>query len=383
MSDDFNPETDVMPDQPVDAQILPTFEEWRRNRGTYIGGSDAAAILGLSPYRTIGEVWLEKIRAQDALENETPLDDPDVPTRFTRWGKKWEPLIIEEYAEQTQNRVEMPGLTLYRHPEHPFIGGTIDATAVTPFGDKRIVEAKTTDGFLQWREQIWGPSGSSEVPDWYLVQLFQYLVVRRHEGFLVGDFAVLIGGNDFRILPVEWEQDFEDLLLERLVWFWRLVTRREPPPFDYQAKGAVELQKRIWNKVNPGSSITVPSTYSLGPDRPSIMELIIEHDDMKAVAEEATARQEAAKAELIHMAGENSRVMIEGTKIGVTRAQRAGHHVNEYDVKPYIETSFTPRTIKKREELLSEHRLQLKGRTARELAAPVSDDEIDEARGES
>lgn len=340
-------------------QPCATLEEWRRNRGTYIGGSDAAAILGLSPYRTSGEVWLEKVRAQDA--GDLPLD-PEIETRFTRWGKRLENVILDQYEEVTGFTVNRPGLTLYRHPEFPFIGGTLDGDVVTTHGDKRIVEAKSTDAFVQWRDQLWGPSGSDQVPDYYLIQLLQYLVVRLHEGFTMGDFAVLIGGNDHRIFHIAYDRELGEMLIERLIEFWSLVERREPPPFDYADKNALQLQRRIWNRVE-GTSIVVPANYSVAPSMPSVLELIIEHDDAKAEMEVALARMDTAKAQLVHIAGNNAVVEIEGTGLGIVRKQKAGYHVDAYDVQPTIETSFQPRLTKKRKEILDGFRQQIVGRS--------------------
>ena len=71
-----------------------TFDEWKRLRGTYIGGSDAAAILGLSPYRSPGEVWIEKVQARDRLDSGdvatlNALLDRDSPQFLLKRGDLW------------------------------------------------------------------------------------------------------------------------------------------------------------------------------------------------------------------------------------------------------------------------------------------------------
>lgn len=339
-----------------------TLEEWRKLRGSYIGGSDAAAILGLSPYRTIGEVWIEKIRAQEALDAGEESLDPEMENRFTRWGKRWEATVLDEYQDVTGFQVRRPGLTLYRHPELPFIGGTLDGDVTTDFGDKRIVEAKTTDAWYQWRNQVWGPSGSDQVPDWYLVQLLVYLIVRRHEGFTVGDFAVLIGGNDFRIFNIPFDQTLADIIIDRLTQFWKLVQTRTAPPFDYDHKNAVELQRRIWNRVEEGSIVTVPPDYRISPLAPTIADLIIERDDATTMKEEGEARLNAINAQLLHIAGNNARVEIEGTgnpPLALRRQQRDGHHVEAYDTKPYVQLDVVVgnnNRREKRKDILNEFR---------------------------
>jgi putative phage-type endonuclease len=314
-----------------------SFEEWKRLRGSYIGGSDAAAILGLSPYRTIGEVWIEKVQARERLDDGdgTPVD-PEVETRFSRWGKRLESVVLDEYQDVTGFEVRRPGLTLYRHPELPFIGGTLDGDVVTGHGDKRIVEGKTTDGFLQHRTQMWGPDGSDEVPDHYLIQLLVYLIVRRHEGFTLGDFAVLIGGNDFRIFHVAYDEELAKVIIQRLSEFWDLVVNRKPPPFDYAHANAVDLQRRIWNKVS-GSVVYVPADYHLPSSDKTIVELIAERDDAAALKDTAEARFKMATAELMNIAADSARVEIDGMGgLALRRKPRAAYHVNAYDVEESI-----------------------------------------------
>lgn len=330
-----------------------TLEDWKRLRGSYIGGSDAASILGLSPYRTIGETWLAKVRAQEALEAGEEASDPDIETRFTRWGRRWEGIVLDEYQDVTGFDVERTGLTLYRHPELPFIGGTLDAQALTPAGDKRIVEAKTTDAWVQWRDQVWGPSGSDIVPDWYLVQLVVYLIVRRHEGYAMGDFAVLIGGNDHRIFHIEYDNDLADIVVDALTKFWKLVTERRAPEFDYMHKNAVALQRRIYNKVE-GTSIVVPANYRVAPSHPTVLELMAQHDEYAAVETEAKKRKEAFQAELLSIAGNNAMVEIEGTNLALRRRNVKGYHVEAYDVPPRIQLDLLPRNAEKRARLLNE-----------------------------
>jgi|GEM_PF-3112541 len=313
-----------------------TFDEWKRLRGTYIGGSDAAAILGLSPYRSPGEVWIEKVQARDRLDSGDETIDPEMENRFTRWGKRLERVVLDEYQDVTGYEVRRPGLTLYRHPELPFIGGTLDGDVVTPHGDKRIVEAKTMDAWVQHRTAMWGADGSDEVPDWYLVQLLVYLIVRRHDGFTLGDFAVLIGGNDFRTFHIPYDEELAGVIIQRLTEFWQLVLERKPPPFDYSAKNAVELQRRIWNKVS-GSTVYVPADYRLPSSEHTIVSLIAERDEAAALKDTAEARFAAANAELMNIAEEAGRVEIDGMGgLAIRRKTRAAYHVNAYDVEESI-----------------------------------------------
>lgn len=185
-------------------------EEWLNERRSGIGGSDAAAILGLSPWKTPLSVYLEKIgQAPERPDNDRML-----------WGRLLEPVIRQHYADQTGRVVRMPGTPygLVRSETHPFMLATIDGFT----DDGRILEIKTAgsaDG--------WGEPGTDEVPEYYLPQVQHYLAVT---GFAVADVAVLIGGHDFRIYHVEADKEFHDILIDVEASFWRCVEQRVPPP---------------------------------------------------------------------------------------------------------------------------------------------------------
>lgn len=75
------------------------------DRTTGIGGSDIAAILGVSPYATITDVWMEKTKH--------PAWRPKAQTPEMRWGNLLEPVMREEYEVETGRRVFAPGDKTY------------------------------------------------------------------------------------------------------------------------------------------------------------------------------------------------------------------------------------------------------------------------------
>lgn len=71
------------------------------NRNSYIGGSDVAAILGLSKYSTQYEVWESKVKGNDYTDNPAML-----------WGRLLEPVIIRHF-ENIHGVVVMDNNVLY------------------------------------------------------------------------------------------------------------------------------------------------------------------------------------------------------------------------------------------------------------------------------
>lgn len=179
--------------------------DWHARRRTGIGGSDAAAVMGLSPWATPYRIWAEKVGE--------PVEPVEI-TEEMRWGTLMEPLVLRRYAEVTGSDVRPASFA--RHPEIEWMIGNFDATTETG-----IVEAKTAR-----TAQGWGEPGTDEIPEPYLIQVHHYLIV---SGAQACDVAVLIGGSDFRIYTVEPDEAIHKELIRAESLFWQKVRDRKPP----------------------------------------------------------------------------------------------------------------------------------------------------------
>jgi len=177
-------------------------------RRTGLGGSDAAAALGLSPWQSTYDLW----------ELKTGLAPPQLQTEPMLWGQLLEDVIRREYARRTGfevRRVE----GMLRHPENPWMFAHIDGLIA---GAGNILEVKTTrDG------RDWGEPDTDEIPRHYLIQVHHYLAVTGAE---VCDVAVLIGGQDFRVYQVRQDAEITQRLIDSEADFWRRVVEADPPP---------------------------------------------------------------------------------------------------------------------------------------------------------
>lgn len=185
-----------------------TRAEWLAERRLGIGGSDVAAILGLSKWQTPLDVYLEK-RGE--------LETDDVDSEPMHWGRKLEPIIRQEYVNRTGVAVKVPS-GAFVHPVHSFMRANVDGLT---FND-RVFEAKTArtaDG--------WGEPGTDEIPDAYMLQVQHYMIVTGRES---ADVAVLIGGSDFRLYAVDADPDLQQYIIEAESAFWQRVVDGDPPP---------------------------------------------------------------------------------------------------------------------------------------------------------
>lgn len=139
--------------------------EWLAARRELITATDIAAIVGVDPWRSEGDV------ARAKLSGETV--EPSIPMRV---GSHLEPLIAELWAEREGIGVERWG-ELVVHPELPWAGATPDYRAA----DGRIVECKWSATPSRWRDGL---------PQEYEAQVRWQLGVTRAERATV---AALVG----------------------------------------------------------------------------------------------------------------------------------------------------------------------------------------------
>lgn len=208
-----------------------------RPRTTYIGGSDAAAVCGLCPYRSPVDVWLEKTgrsAPKDLSENEA-----------VQWGNILEPVIRDQYELETGYTVS-PGEFVVSD-RIPWLCANVDGYAQPFDGSSRVLEIKTA-GSRQ--AHLWGEPGTDAVPQQYVVQVMHYLAVTELSS---ADLAVLVGGQRFRIYHVPRDEALIDWLLEREAAFWECVTN-DTPPEDRRIGDAAKLFPKSFGQSVVASS---------------------------------------------------------------------------------------------------------------------------------
>lgn len=185
-------------------------EQWLKERKGYIGGSDIGAIIGLSPYRSALDIFLNK--TSDYVDNED--------SKYTYWGSVLENVIADEYSKVTNLAIEYPSASIYHH-RYPFLAANIDRWVNNR---EYVLECKTASAY---KVKEWGEEGTDQIPDIYLCQIAWYRAITNVKKV---DLAVLIGGNDFRIYTYYQNKDLEDKLIKIGHDFWiNNVLKNKPP----------------------------------------------------------------------------------------------------------------------------------------------------------
>lgn len=181
------------------------------DRQTYIGSSDTAAILGISPWKTPLDVYLDKVQPR------VEITDPD-KLRVLNRGKRMEPYVIDLLAEETGLEIVRRG-ERYIDTEYNFLAAEIDAEAA---GGENI-EIKTVSPF---KAKEWGEQQSDEIPVHYAAQAMHALMIT---GRALCVFGVLIGADDFRIYRIERDDVTIAAIRAKEIAFWKRVQDRNPP----------------------------------------------------------------------------------------------------------------------------------------------------------
>ena len=210
------------------------------DRSKFLGGSDVAAIFGVSPWKTSYDLWVDKCTPRESDQALDPERE-----KFFRRRKRQEPVIAEMLAEEYG--IEVTRLSLdsdpnrYIDPEHPFLRAEVDfeflmSPAVRAAFPERADFAAIPDGTLlngeiktvhPFKASEWGESGSEEVPIHYAAQVMHGLGVTNRPAALV---AALFGLDNLVCFPVMRDDETIAAMREKAVHFWTVNVQQGVAP---------------------------------------------------------------------------------------------------------------------------------------------------------
>ncbi len=198
----------------------------KHDRKTFIGGSDIAAVMGMSRWDSPLRVWAEKT-------GKVPQKDlSDVEA--VEIGTELEEYVAKKFTKRTGFKTRRDTRD-FTHPKYPYMRAHIDRWIL---GEDALLECKTTSA---WREKEWR---GEDMPREFILQVTWYLGI---VGKSVGYCAVLIGGQKF-----DWKEiKFDPVLFEKMVEvardFWENYVLADRAPL------AGELDGDTLDELFPGS----------------------------------------------------------------------------------------------------------------------------------
>jgi predicted phage-related endonuclease len=241
-------------------QIVPEVD-----RSKFLGGSDASAVMGLSPWATPVELWMKKTGRKERV-----LPDERRQKIYDR-GHRLEPFIRDMVIDKLRERgLEVELLACnerYVDPEFDFLSceidfelrltGTLEIGGIEwVFQDEHInADAKSVTGFARKK---WGEEDSEDVPIEYAVQFMHGLMITRRRFCLV---AALRSFDDVDIFWTTRDDETIAGMRPKLVSFWRDHVLADVPPdtftfsdikalFPVDNGLAVEATQEIADKVS-------------------------------------------------------------------------------------------------------------------------------------
>lgn len=184
--------------------------EWKDIRRQYIGGSDAAAVIGLNPYKSGYALWAEKT-------GRIPEFGGNITTRV---GAYLEDLVAHMFEEETGKKVRRLNRTLI-NDEYPFACANVDRVVI---GEGAVLEIKTTNSPPALKKFRHG-----EYPETWYCQMTHYLAVGKYEKAYL---AVLVGCRELLIFELERDEQEISALMDAEREFWQHVTDDTPPDAD-------------------------------------------------------------------------------------------------------------------------------------------------------
>lgn len=270
--------------------------EWHALRSNGLGGSEIAAVVGLSPFTSRFALWHRK---------RGTLPEQEVNDGMS-WGTRLEPVLCDYYAELHPEFWAMDAGT-YHHAERPWqlanvdrlLYPTRDVTAKTP--PLALLEVKTAH---QYDAHEWGQDGTEEIPPYYRCQALWYLDVL---GLPTAHVAVLIGGSDYREYVIHYAADEAAWLRAKGEEFWQEVVDGTVPPID--GHDATYAAVRTLHPEINGEDVEIDAT------------LYADYLTTKDAAEDTAVEHRRIKSEVLDAMGQAKRALV--NDIPVLRRQPA------------------------------------------------------------
>lgn len=274
-------------------------------RRSGIAGTDIAALLGKSPYKSALGVYLDKKGLSEFS-----------PTNISQeFGLEQEDFILRKYA-QMEGCLLNPSPGFKRHPSIPYLVANVDGVR----SDNIIVDAKNIGLYGdrgEYNYKAWGEQRTAQMPQHYYLQIAHYcLVWESHEGHMVPYF----GGSDLRVYIYQKNEKIENIIKLVSKKFWEEHVLADKPPVD---KGTYQEVAALWKAVNPDETIIAT---------PNVEDLIKELRDIKATKDELDAKEDAVRAQVAAFMQEKGVLL---TSQGLTLATWKEETRNRLDIEAF------------------------------------------------
>ena len=205
---------------------LKSREEWLEKRTSYVGGSEAAALVGKNPYMSNIDLWQIKTGQQAKPD----IDDKE----YVIYGRNAEEHLRALFAlDYPQYEVKYVDNNMWLNDRYPFAHASLDGWLIEKeTGRKGILEIKTTNILQSMQKEKW----DHRIPDNYYCQCLWYMGVTEF------DFAILkaqlkydytgdvfLTTKHYHMDRAEVQEDIDYLMQQGESFAEYVRSRKEPP----------------------------------------------------------------------------------------------------------------------------------------------------------
>lgn len=294
-------------------------EEWlalRKKLG--IGGSDAASVIGLNPYKGAYTLWAEKTGKIPEFEGNLT----------TEVGSYLEEFVAQLFTRETGKKVRRKNRIL-ANTDYPFAFADVDRLVV---GEKALLEIKTTNSFPVMKK-----IKNKEYPEQWYCQMTHYLAV---SGLERAYLAVLVECREFKVFELERDDAEIAALMREEEAFWQKVQTNTPPPAD-----GLESTSKTITALYPESNTENVNLYSYQTELARYMELSEQIKALDAAREEAANKVKAFLGEAGKGESDRYRVTWTSSERRSFDSKRFAKENPDIDMDSYYKVS-TYRTFK-------------------------------------
>lgn len=247
-------------------------EEWLALRGRYIGGSDAASVVGLNEYQSPYALWCEKRGITPGFEG----------NMRTKVGTFLEDFVAQQFEEETGKKVRKSNFS-FINEDYPFAIADVDRFVI---GEEAILECKTTSELNLKHYK------NGDYPARFYCQVQHYMaVLNKKKAYL----AVLIGNKEFKIFEIERDDDEIKALMDSEKNFYQHMIDGTPPPVD----GSDSTREALNAQVN-NEQAEEPEPADLAEKKQALDTLM----ELEAAIAQLEEQRDAIKNQLIQFMGD-------------------------------------------------------------------------------
>ena len=242
------------------------YEQWLEYRKKGIGGSDAAAIAGLSPFKSAISVFIDKTE---------PKSEP-IDSERMRIGRDLEDYVAKRFEEMLGKKVRKRNAIL-QHPEHEWMLANVDRLVV---GESAGLECKVTNSYAkkQWEEGI---------PPMYELQCHHYMAVTGLDKWYI---AALIGNEAVSIHEIKRDEEIINYLINIEKDFYENHILKNEMPAPDGSSDASDLIKMMYPDSDASETVVI--------DKNEYVDMVNRYDQINELIKTLEKEQELIKQDI-------------------------------------------------------------------------------------